>query len=402
MSAPTPSLPAIRIAGGCYAFTRNKAFYFKGLVTAEPKRTTFNVETNQHGVIEHREQDFTYEIKGTPAGRLDALSVLWPYGACAVGELVHAVTKLVSINAGTDVATFTSLARFRNGAPVMPGAVGTGVLPGGLTQTIFYLHIISGTTGTFHTTEAAAIAGTSPVDLTGSVTGECRIIEQEYLNLIDYQGNQYQFFNVAVVGLPNINGSAAKSPIGEVTFEAFRQFGIAPTNAASFYTKTTGVTLDTSFDPSAIVTEAFNMSWGVTAPWAAMATRDGIEMSFPLSLDPLGDDVIGVQSRIIKYADAQLSAMPIGISEDDVYAKLVAQGSGAGRGRRIVGTDNLDITSTTTNSLFARLYAAALQPSAQNYDPAADRAGRLTWKPNRSYTAGVANALYYVGPSFIA
>jgi len=390
---PTPINPALVIAGPAYVFTRNKAFYSKGNVVVSPKIETFGIELAAYGSIEDRESNASLEVKFTPVGRLDALSVLWPYGIVSPGELVHAVAQIVSVDTATEIITFNSLARFRDGAPIVTATLGT--LPTGLSAGLYYLHKLSATTGTLHTSEANALAGTSAVNLTASGTGISRIIEQEYLKIITLTGDQYMFHNTAVVASPDFNGSAASTAIGEVTFEAFRKFGTAPTNANSFFTKSTGTTLDTSFDPSNIVTQAYSLAWGASLPWSALSTRAGIKATFPLSVEAIGDDASGLSTRRINSADAAFSCTPIGVTEDDVYTKLVLQDTGAGRGRRLTSTDNLLLSDGS--SVYLQLYGAVLQPGSFNYDKALDRVGELTWKPTRTFASGVAKALYYVG-----
>lgn len=392
--------PANQILGPAYVFTRNKAFYSKGNIQVTPRLETFDVELASVGRVESREASLSYEVRFTPVGRLDALSVLWPYGIANPGELVHAITDIVSVATDTEIVTVRSTARFRDGAPVRVKPVGAGVLPTGLSaSTLYYAHILSGTTLTLHATEAAALAGTGAVDITAAGTGLSRIIEQEYLKIIDRLGTQHLFHNAAVVGSPDINASAAQTAIGEVVFECFRAFDTAPTNAASIYTKSTGVTLDTSFSPADIVTETFSLAWGASAPWAAMMTRAGARVSFPLSLDPVGDDSIGTISRRIQDASAELVAGVIGISEDDINSKLLPQGAGAGRGRRRSSADNLNLASTTEALLYVRLYGAVLEANPLNWDRTLERVGDLTWRPTRTFATGVANPLYYVGAS---
>lgn len=390
--------PASTILGPAYVFTRNKAFYSKGNIAVLPKLDTFDVELAAVGRIEDRELSLTYEISFTPVGRLDALSVLWPYGIINPGELVHAVAEISSVATGTEIITFTSLARFRDGAPVRLKTFGS--LPGGLSaSTLYYLHKLSSTTGTLHTSEANALAATSPVNLTSSGTGLTRMIEQEYLKIIDALGTQHLFHNTAVVDSPDIEASAGQTAIGAVKFEAFRQFDLPATNAASLYTKSTGVTLDTSFSPADIITESYTLGWGSTAPWDAIATRAGVKCTFPLSLSAEGDDTMGTVTRRLDAATAQFSCQAIGLSEDDLHAKLIVQNTGAGRGRRLTSTDHLNLISTTSASLYARLYGAVLSPAPINWDRKLDRLGELTWTPTRQFVSGVAQPLYYVGAS---
>lgn len=393
---PTPINPALRIAGPAFIKTRDAAFFSKGAITVTPQRATFAIDTNRDGALELREESMTYQIQFTPTGDFNALSVLWPYGIARPGELIHAVATVSSIDDTTEIITFNSLARFRDGAPVRFATRGTA--PTGLTAgTLYYLHKLSATTGTLHTSEANALAGTSPVNITGSGTGLHTIIEEEYLYIQPFDGSApFQFHNVQVAAQPELNLTAGATAIGAVTFEAFRKFATAPTDAAAFYSRPSAITDDT-FDPADILTQAYDVAWGASAPWSAISTRDGVRVAFGLTLQPWGDDAGGILTRQITAIECQARAIPVGLAETDLWDKLVVQGTGAGRGRRIQSSDPLNISAT---GLYVRLYNAILEdPGAASYDLAADRTAELTWRAQRAVTSGVTGDLYYVGAS---
>lgn len=397
---PAPINPSLRVLGPCWIKTRNKAFYALSNVTLVEKLTTFEV-TLSNGTKELREDVLTMELHIPPVGKLDALSVLWPYGSCKPGDLVHAAAEITAVNAGTNVATLTSLTRFRTGAPVRPGST-LNDPPAGLTAgTIAYLKKASSTTATFHPTEADALAGTNTIDLTDAGTGRNTIIEEEYLILQPFDGSApYRFFNTAVITSPAMNLGANKTAIGETVIECYRQFATLATDAAAFYDRPGAPIVDTSFAFSDIKTESFSLAWGAALPWSSMSTREAIGVSFPLSLNPWGGDANGVASRVITDLGAQVTATPIGFTADDLLAKRVLQGAGAGRGRRIVSADNLDIESTTADLLFVRLNGAIMtDPGALNWDSIIERTGQMAWAAQRVVTAGVAGDLYSVGAS---
>ncbi|HTJ77941.1 MAG TPA: hypothetical protein VL357_03020 [Rariglobus sp.] len=389
---PTPLNPALTIAGPALIMTRGKTFYSKGNVTVTQKIETFNVESARDGVIQERESNLSMEVKFTPVGRLDALSILWPYALAALGSLIHHAKTLGSIDTATDIVTLTAHG-FRDGAPVRLASF--GVLPAGTSAaTLYYLKKLSADTFTLHPTAADAAAGTNTVDITDAGTGTHRIIEQEPLVVQSFDGDIYTFHNSTLPAMPDLMASAIQTVIGDVTFECFRKFSTAPTDAAALYTKTTGAVTDTSFNPADIITQAYDFSWGSTAPWAAMSTKAGIKCSFPLTTDPVMDDTGGICSRRITQLAATLTARPLNIGADDIFAKLGLQGSGAGRGRSLSGTDVLKVSGT---GLYVSLYGAFLKNPPVNFDAKEDRAGELTWTASRTYTTGAANPLWAVG-----
>lgn len=387
----TPLNPALLIAGPAILQFKNKTFYTKDDIRVTPARETFAISTAQHGEIENREQAFTFEVRATPVGRLDALAALWPYGIVTPGALVHATAAIVSVDAGTEIVTFDDLSRFRDGAPVVFATHGS--LPTGLTAgTVYYLHKLSSTTGSLHTTEANALANTSAVNITATGTGS--MIEQEYLVVHGFNGDKYTFHNAAVVASPEMALSAAATAIGEVTWECFRKFSTAPTNAASLYTKATASVTDASFAASDIVTEVYDFTWGASAPWSAMNTPDGIRAAFPLQLAPITDDTVGITSRRILSASATVRARPLGITVDQLLAKLTPQDTGAGRGRRLSSSDALNVSGS---ALYLRLYAPQVTNPPVQFSAQNDRVGEIEWIAMRTYSSGVAQPLYYVG-----
>ncbi len=393
--------PAIRNLGPAWIKTRNKVFYAQGNVQLIEQLNTFNVRTARAGTTEKREDSLTYLIRFTPVGKLDALSVCWPHGASKPGDLVHATAKVVSIALDTNIITFDSLARFRDGSPIRL-ETSAGDAPAGTTAgALRYLRKISSTTGTLHDTEAHALANTDIDDITDAGTGSHAIIEEEYLIIQPVDGSlPWQFHNTAVVEQPGLDLAGNRTPIGQVTFEAFRKFSTAPSNAASLYTRLGAAITDTSFDFADIDTEVFTIGWGAAAPWSGFYTRNGIQVAFALSLSPWGDAGNGITTRVITDLSCMARAIPHGLDEAAVLAKRAAQDAGAGRGRRIVSTDPLNIISSTADQLYIRLYGAILDDiGALNWDPVEERVDELTWMAQRVVTAGAPGDLFYVGAS---
>lgn len=71
-----------------------------------------------------------------------------------------------STNTTTDIVTFGSAQGWATGSQVTVDATASGLTAG----TVYFWNAASSTTGSFHTTLANALAGTSKVDLTGNVT----------------------------------------------------------------------------------------------------------------------------------------------------------------------------------------------------------------------------------------
>lgn len=81
-----------------------------------------------------------------------------------------------STNTGTDIVTFGSAQGWATGSVVFVDATASGLTAG----TAYFWNAASSTTGSFHTTLANALAGTSKVDLTGNVTANVTGVSMEF------------------------------------------------------------------------------------------------------------------------------------------------------------------------------------------------------------------------------
>lgn len=391
----TPTNPALIIAGPALVQRGGVTFYSKGNVVVTPKLSTFKIPTSRFGdETDEREDQFTYEVKFTPAGMVSAavLAQLYPYGATIPGALVHLVRTIETVTIASDQLTITNHP-FRTGHAVRVASFGT--LPAGLSAaTTYYARKVDANTITLHSSEAGAAAATGVIDITAAGTGTHRIIEQEYLVVHSFDGVRYQFHNSALVGVPDLNLGAIQTSFGEVTYECFRQHATDATNAAAFFSATSVANTDASFDLTAIIAQPYTLAWPAagSAPWNSMTTKAGAKVAFGLSLDAITDDAGGVVTRKVTSLNATCTARPNNVSEADVLAALTSQGSGAGRGRRLT-SNRLDITGTGLN---VAIYGAALKASALNWDSKEDRIGDLQWGSVRSFAAGVPNPLYAV------
>lgn len=396
-----PTNPALIIAGPALVQRGGVTFYSKSAITVTPKINTFKIATSRFGdETDEREDNFTYEVKFTPAGMVSAavLAQLYPYGSAIPGAFVHAVRMIESVTPASDQITITAHP-FRTGHAVRVATYGT--LPTGLSAaTTYFARKVDANTITLHSTEAGAAAATGIVDITAVGTGTSRIIEQEYLVVHSFDGTRYQFHNSALVGVPDLNLGASQTAFGEVTYECFRKHATDATATDAFFTSSTVANTDASFDPTAIITQPYTLAWPAagSAPWNAMTTKAGAKVSFGLSLDALTDDAGGIIGRKITSLNATCTARPNNVGESDVLAALLSQGAGAGRGRRLT-SNRLDITGT---GLYVAIYGAALRQGPMNWDSKDDRLGDLQWGSVRSFAAGVPNPLYAVSTTVIA
>lgn len=381
------------IGGPALVTYKGESFYSKGDITLSINLEAFAIETAIHGTLEERQSNALATVSFVPAGEWEALEVLWPYQTPIPGQSIVRVATLDSVDDVTDVLTVTAHP-YRDGAPVRLFGLAGGAVPSGITAgELYYWHALTANTGTLHATEADALAGANPIDITAAGSGTTRIVEQEPLVITTLEGKRITFHVAAVTQQPSIAAASLETLIGSVTFECFRKAGIAPSTADSLYSTADADVADTAFDPSAIITQAYTGAWGAVAPWDSISSRNGFRFDFPVTLAAIEDDAGGIIGRRYVSGGATCTAQPLNIDEATLLAKLTLQGAGAGRGRRLVG-DSLNIVGT---GVYIRLYGATLRNAPQVFGQGVDRIGDLQWAAARVVTAGVAGPFFYLG-----
>lgn len=388
--------PALTIAGPAVLVWKDKAIYSQGDIPLVIKEETFDLPSSAYGVVAKAVRSTVIEVSATPLGTLNALTELIPdhIRRAIPGVLVHHAIDLGTINTGTGVITKVSHG-YRDTAAVRVATFGE--LPAALdADTLYYLHVLSADTYTLHTTKAHAAAGTSPITPATAGTGRHRLIEQETLTIWSLtEGKGYVFQNAAVTKVPSLTVSSSKTVLGETTWTCYRTFGFDPaTDTTAFYTEITAAPagIDLSFDPDDIVTGAGTLAWGATAPWSVIQLdENGVVVDISLGLEAVLDQVAGTVSHRVTSVDASVKFRPQNVTEADVFAKRVLQGSGAGVGRRLSGD-----TATVTNDEFTLAVANAVLDgdSTVGFDGKESRVREMSLKATRHFTGGVIDPLF--------
>lgn len=386
--------PAIVVYGGA-------TFYSKSAITASHDLETFNIEVEGLGdEADRRVQAENIQIKFTPAGEWEALSVLFPYRTVRPGVFITPVLNVTAVDDDEDTLTVTAHG-LAAGTAVGLGNVG-GALPTATPTlseaTVYFVSAPDANSLKLHTTAADAIAGTSAVDLTSTGTGTLRLVVQKSLTIYPLDGsNPIRFENAAVSDMPEIVASATKTLFGEVTFDCFPQHGKAWSDANSWYTDS-GITpiSDTSFNPANVLTLPYTVAWGNTAPWSDIKTMEGVTIKAALTLGDVADDGDGVRTRRIDSMAVSARFTPKGIGHEQLMAKMNLQGASGARGRSVGGAtpDNLNISAT---GVYIRMYGASLLGGPAEYSAKGDRLGELNFFAKRTFATGVANPLFFVG-----
>lgn len=115
-----------------------------------------------------------------------------------------------STNTGTDVVTFGVAPGWATGSMVVPAATVGGLTAG----TVYFYNAASSTTGSFHTTLANALAGTSKVNLTANVTQSLTAVS---LELLSWTNDSTRATALATQnGVPVKSGDATRRLVGTI------------------------------------------------------------------------------------------------------------------------------------------------------------------------------------------
>lgn len=393
---PGQSLTTV-IGGPCLITYRGSTFRSKGDVLTGLALETFAIETSLYGQVDERVREGPIKISFTPDGEWTALSVLWPYANTPIGTFITPQVPIFSVAASQ--ANVGSTAALLSGDAMVFGVQGVGSVPGGLVAgTLYYVHVISGTNISIHTTYANAVAGTNPIAIT-SGTGNTVGVVNNPLTVQTLDGFLWTFLNVAVVKMPNLTLSTVKTAIGEVQFEAFLADGVDwnATNARYTYAANPWPG-DTGFSPAAILTGEIAATWrNMSAPWASFDTKDGWEVEFNMSLEAQPVDNTGIITRRLSNLVVRAKSIPLGVQPSDLTANLYLQGTNAARGRSLATFGNDLLLSAAANNLGCKLFNAALEGGPVVYSNKTERIGRLSWVATRTFGSSGINPLFSIG-----
>jgi len=378
---------------------RGATFYSKGNIALTNAKQTFQIDTERFGKVDERVSDEELRVSFEPAGEFENLSVLWPYASTSLGSLISPQSQAVTgLNTGTEVLTIVGHG-FATEDEVFVHMSTGGTLPAStpsLSQiTPYYVRRIDADTFTLHDTAAHATANTDAINFTGAASGTLYIDKDFALVIHTFAGVKLTLYNAAVTRMPALNLSAVKTIIGAVEFEAFVKNGTAITAAGSRWAIASAALSDTTFAPANVLTQAYTAAWGVSAPWSSFQTKDGFVVDFNLGLEAVMTDALGTRTRRLSALDVTARGTPAGIDESQLLTKLLLQDTGSGRGRSLSG-DNLLLSGAGANA-YVQLYGAALKNAGMNFSAGQERMAELTWAATRTFSAGVANPLFYVG-----
>lgn len=206
-------------------------------------------------------------------------------------------------------------------------------------------------------------------------------------------GTKYQINNASLTQMPNIRMAVDKTTVGPVKFTGLLAKNVDPTNAAAYYTVSSGTYPgDAGFTVSTIYTQAPSATWG-SSPWAAFYTEAGWEISFSLKLAEQAVDGLGTVDMTLQQIDVSAKAIPVGPTVAQVMTSLQ---SNAALGASLASANNLVLATATSGSPTVTLNKAALVDAEFMYGNTKKQIGVCEWIPTVTITSGTPDPLFTV------
>ena len=192
-------------------------------------------------------------------------------------------------------------------------------------------------------------------------------------------GKTYTYAAGALTAPPEIVFSAGRTLFGPLTLSAVGANNSAPTAPGRRVTVAAGVYPAGSdgYDPAAVITQPYTLSWGNAAAWINLETEAGVTVAFQPTFAPRRVDGAGIIGLRLVDLTVTARARPLDVADADVLAALKILGAGAGRGRAL-GVPGQDLVVSGAG-VYARLYAAGLEAGRSEFGGAVNRVGELTW-----------------------
>lgn len=193
--------------------------------------------------------------------------------------------------------------------------------------------------------------------------------------------------------LPSFNLSAIATAIGEMELTVLGNPTKALDAADAWNVFATAALSDTSFDPTKIVTPQYLATWGTALVDCESETGFLVEPSIGIAMKRVAN--WGNVNALLTDITLGCRFTPVGIDEDDLWAALALQSTGAvlpGESLAKAG-DDLVIAG---GAVSFTLHNAGPRSAGTRYGLEPLRVGEVGFATKRTFTAGVADPLWTV------
>lgn len=199
-------------------------------------------------------------------------------------------------------------------------------------------------------------------------------------------GSGVRLANATVTGMPDIDISATKTVIGEVTVRGILADGAAWGAESHWSLADFQAPSLSGLDPAAIPTSPGTVNWG--SGFADIKTLEGVRISFDMQTQDESSDEDGIYDITLTNLSATATLTPVAGVDLSLLAARMGVFANQLRGMSLPRND-LSVTGRDTGSLAVTLFNAALATAPLTYGPTSRKLGELSFRGLR----GTGNAV---------
>jgi hypothetical protein len=209
-------------------------------------------------------------------------------------------------------------------------------------------------------------------------------------------GQKYTFARAAIIKMPGMKLSATDTLFGDMGFLCLLKSNTAPTVADAFLKIEAAAFSDATFSEAAVISPGYTAAYGAT-PYDAMESVEGFSVEFAMDITRDYVDRAGLIGARLKSLSASARFKPTGLTEAQWKTLCVLEGSDVVVPGESLSKSDTDLVISGTG-LSVTIHKAGIQASGLAFGDAS-RLGELVFTHRRSWTAGVADALWTITAS---
>jgi len=215
------------------------------------------------------------------------------------------------------------------------------------------------------------------------------------LTINSTDGKQRVYKAAAVLKPSDLTLSRKSTIFGSMQIGCLYAEDSESSDANSLFTDTTvSYPGDTSFDPATVLTQAYQCSWGSTAPFDSFYAKDGIKITHTLKLDAEQNERKGLFDYTFQGIEVKVSLQMEGPTPLEAIDLIKMQGTGAVMGRSLKAqSENLIIQAP---GLYYILYKAGPATMPEIFSNKLRRMGEMELRATRNIVSGAGSALWYL------
>lgn len=210
------------------------------------------------------------------------------------------------------------------------------------------------------------------------------------------EGKSYTYSRGAITTPPALGLGVEKDLFGSITLTALKANATELSAANSVATIATSAFADTSFAEANLIHVPYSVSWGL-APFAAIETEEGVDVSFDLSLEPVKTDAGGTIDMRVTDLSATASLTPTNLSHDDLLTLSQMQGTNIARGSKLGRSTGKDLViDGGSGAPKVTLKRAIVLDTNIGFGVSRHLGGSHNFRSTRKITSGAAEAVAVV------